>query len=912
MDDPSGKIMNTATVTAYPKGYEGDEDRLVTDTSQDENGNPATVIEVLENPAALVLTKEGQPNLGEDGRADAGIDTITYTFTLKNQGNVTIEVTAIDDPKVGEIEGLPVTLAAGGENPAPITATYTLTEEDLLAGKVENTATASGTSTRGTAVSSNPASWTEVLDEVVDVDFEKREPDWKDVNNDDIQNTDDLLVYPLVVTNKGNTPITTLTIRDEKEGAEVKGERQDPLQPGDSDETSFQVEYTIKAEDVDNGTVENVATLTGKTARGGTIKETASHPPGGAPGEATTFAFTKAPRIRVEMSGTLDPNDANGIPEVGELIHYTITVFNQGNVTLENIRVEGVAPPQVVETAATGRAMTPDIDVEGGPLATLPAGKDDEGKTFSATHELTQDDLNEGAVLTQVKATGDPVPGDDGVQLASVEDLSDDPNDLTDNEYNDDPYSADDPVLVPLPEHRLLKVVDKQPIMPEGLARAGDVITYKVTLRNEGNTRALGARPVDAGPTFNGKPGTGSLSAFTPASVDLDSKAQQTFEAAYTLSAQDVANAAGIEGGVENTAGAAATSARDDEPIEEVEEATAKGDLPSFSATKEAQLAQVRRGERVPYTITLNPTELKSASEPITLIDTMPPGFTYIEGTATVHDEKREPKDEKMEPKVEGRRLVFENVPYTADTEEIVVQMQLGVSGAVQPGKFVNRAQVFLGDDMVSVASNVATAEVEVVTEPIFDCGDIVGKVFDDINRNGYQDEGEPGLAGARVATVGGLLITTDKHGRFHVACADLPDGRIGSTYLMKLDPRTLPTGYRIVSENPRSVRLTAGKASRINFAAAVGRVVRLDVNDAAFEPGQANLRPEWLMQMPGLISILEAEESVLRLAYIDAAVDRKLAAQRTRQLRRVIADLWKQKPGRYRLDVETRIETGK
>lgn len=31
--------------------------------------------------------------------------------------------------------------------------------------------------------------------------------------------------------------------------------------------------------------------------------------------------------------------------------------------------------------------------------------------------------------------------------------------------------------------------------------------------------------------------------------------------------------------------------------------------------------------------------------------------------------------------------------------------------------------------------------------DPTFDCTDIIGKVFDDRNANGSQDEGEPGLA---------------------------------------------------------------------------------------------------------------------------------------------------------------------
>ncbi len=53
----------------------------------------------------------------------------------------------------------------------------------------------------------------------------------------------------------------------------------------------------------------------------------------------------------------------------------------------------------------------------------------------------------------------------------------------------------------------------------------------------------------------------------------------------------------------------------------------------------------------------------------------------------------------------------------------------------------------------------------------------------------------------------------------------------------MKLDERTLPSGYRITTENPRSVRLTRGKMTKLNFGVAIHRVVRVEVSsDAAFE----------------------------------------------------------------------------
>jgi len=42
---------------------------------------------------------------------------------------------------------------------------------------------------------------------------------------------------------------------------------------------------------------------------------------------------------------------------------------------------------------------------------------------------------------------------------------------------------------------------------------------------------------------------------------------------------------------------------------------------------------------------------------------------------------------------------------------------------------------------------------VRVIADPDFDCTDVIGKVFDDGNLNGGQDQGEKGLPGVRVAT---------------------------------------------------------------------------------------------------------------------------------------------------------------
>jgi uncharacterized repeat protein (TIGR01451 family) len=92
------------------------------------------------------------------------------------------------------------------------------------------------------------------------------------------------------------------------------------------------------------------------------------------------------------------------------------------------------------------------------------------------------------------------------------------------------------------------------------LTDAGDKITYSYVVTNTGNVALTVAKPVDTGPKFNGVAGTGTLSAYTPASAAIAAGGNQAFTATYTLSAADVMNGAGITNGVTNTANATATA----------------------------------------------------------------------------------------------------------------------------------------------------------------------------------------------------------------------------------------------------------------------------------------------------------------------------------------------------------------
>jgi hypothetical protein len=85
--------------------------------------------------------------------------------------------------------------------------------------------------------------------------------------------------------------------------------------------------------------------------------------------------------------------------------------------------------------------------------------------------------------------------------------------------------------------------------------------------------------------------------------------------------------------------------------------------------------------------------------------------------------------------------------------------------------------------------------------------------------------------------TARGLAATTDAYGRYHITCATTPIEGRGSNFVLKLDDRTLPSGFRMSTDQSLVQRATRGKSLRMNFGASIYRVVSLDLADGAFEP---------------------------------------------------------------------------
>tara|TARA_R110002124_G_scaffold71232_6_gene190937 strand:+ start:4419 stop:7085 length:2667 start_codon:yes stop_codon:yes gene_type:complete len=112
-----------------------------------------TAVAIVQSPSVL-LVKEGVFNdVNGNGFAEVG-ETITYSFTITNTGNVPLTNVTIIDTMVGlVIKGNPIALLQVGQtNSTSIIATYIITEGDLVALSISNKAIVQGTSPNGTVV----------------------------------------------------------------------------------------------------------------------------------------------------------------------------------------------------------------------------------------------------------------------------------------------------------------------------------------------------------------------------------------------------------------------------------------------------------------------------------------------------------------------------------------------------------------------------------------------------------------------------------------------------------------------------------------------------------------------------------------------------------------------------------------
>ena len=133
----------------------------------------------------------------------------------------------------------------------------------------------------------------------------------------------------------------------------------------------------------------------------------------------------------------------------------------------------------------------------------------------------------------------------------------------------------------------------------------------------------------------------------------------------------------------------------------------------------------------------------------------------------------------------------------------------------VRPGRCGLSLLIFFSVTLNAQASPLTT----IAADPVFSQSAVIGKVFHDINLNGIQDKNEYGIPGVRLATVTGLLIETDGYGRYHIPDINFENRFFKRNFILKVDQASLPQSARVISENPRVIRINSANLNKINFA---------------------------------------------------------------------------------------------
>lgn len=254
---PAGTITCTATYQVTQEdmdrgyidnvaGVQGTD--IYDETVEDEDG---VNLEGPKEGASILLEKTADPEIFV-----AVDDEITYTFVATNNGSFTLTDVTIEDPlpDLSELTcapAQPATLLPGES--MTCTATYKITQADINAGVVENTAVANGVGSNDEEVEDDDDAVVEGPKEEAAIHLDKKaEPSV-------YKNVGDKITYTFTVTNNGIYTLSNVTVTDPLFGLTFGPI--DELAPGESE--VFKYTYTITQSDIDAGSIENVATAMG-------------------------------------------------------------------------------------------------------------------------------------------------------------------------------------------------------------------------------------------------------------------------------------------------------------------------------------------------------------------------------------------------------------------------------------------------------------------------------------------------------------------------------------------------------------------------------------------------------------------------------------------------------------------------
>ncbi len=436
-DIDAGVVSNSATVSG------------TTPLAQPVLGGPSTTDTPLEHTGALTLVKSAAvTDPGGDGLALG--DAISWSFLASNTGAVTLTGLSVSDPTAGPVT-CPVTALAPGSSTTCTAATaHTVTQADVDAGVVSNTATATATDPDGAPVLAGAASTSTAVQQLRGLHTVKS-ASVNDVDGNGITGLGDTIAWSFTVTNTGTVTVDAFAVNDPVAGAVTCPVSS--LAPSASTVCTADVAHLITQTDVDAGIVSNVATAQGEAPAGGPVVSQTS---------STDTPVAQSSGLRLVKTATVSDLNSDGATDLGDTIAWSFTVANAGSVSVHGLAITDPAAGAVTCLAtglAPGAATTCTADI---------------------THPVSQADVDAGVVSnTAAAAALDPA----GRAVAA------------------NPAFTDTPVAQ-VRGLRLVKTAAVSDVGGNGITDLGDVITWSFTVTNTGSVGAASLAVTDplAGP----------------------------------------------------------------------------------------------------------------------------------------------------------------------------------------------------------------------------------------------------------------------------------------------------------------------------------------------------------------------------------------------------------------------------
>jgi len=392
-----GGISNQATVTGSSPGNTND----VTDVSDDADDNDGnTTDDPTETPITKVATLE-VVKTGSIAGVEVG-DTITYTITVKNTGNVTITNVQLNDTLTTKNGGA-LTLKTGptfqsatsgssvgslipGET-ATYTATYDIEQPAIDAKGVENTVTATGKDPQGETVSdvsdddndsdgntTNDPTETPILQ--TKPTLSKSVVLSTDADGSNTITKGDTLTYTIVLLNDGDNPINDNQILDNLDGftqtSLTCSAGSTAALPSGNNTCTLVGTYVVTLEDANRGSITNTATSTSINS-------------------VSPFnTLNRSAQVKVDVAQNPAINvvkTASGTTGLGDVITYTFKVKNTGDVTLTSVGLSDVLKDAKGGALSLTTPITFGSASNGSSAGTLIPG---ETATYTATFKITQ------------------------------------------------------------------------------------------------------------------------------------------------------------------------------------------------------------------------------------------------------------------------------------------------------------------------------------------------------------------------------------------------------------------------------------------------------------------------------------------------------------------------------------------